>query len=112
MPYADPIAQRKAKAESARRQRRKKPAKRTVTVEPSEPSALLLPEGSTLRTYSDGLAVLERAMHLVDGDLTGHGLAKARTAAFIVSTLWRGLDTADVDARLTALELRYGSIPT
>jgi len=103
MPYADPEAQRKAKAESARRCRRRK--KKNRGTQKAEPT-LLLPPGARLRTYSDGLAVLERALRLVDDDETGHDLAKARTASMIVGTLLRNLDAADIERRIENLERR------
>ena len=110
MPYSDPEAQRKAKAESARRCRRRKKKHGTTgrrRTEGAEPADLLLPPGAQLRSHGDGLAVLERALRLVDGDETGHGLAKARTASLIVGTLLRNLDAADIEQRIETLERRH-----
>ena len=102
MPYKNPERQRKAKAESARRCRRRKKIRGTDKVR-----ELLLPPGARLQSHGDGLLVLERALKLVDNDTTDHDLARAKVASLIVGTLLRNLDAAQIEARIEALERRH-----
>jgi hypothetical protein len=95
MAYKDPNQQRAYKREWARMRR---------AGERGTPGGTQLPLEFRLRTAQDILALLEEQVKAVRGDSEAGTLEKARTIGYLAGIALKAVETADLAARLEALE--------
>lgn len=102
MPYRDPERQRRAKAESARRSRRRRS---TLGVVPTESvTGPLLPVPVRLKAVSDALNVLEGQVSIVKSAQGVNVLDRARCIGYLIGIALRAISADTIESRLAAIE--------
>lgn len=101
MPYKDLEAQRTAKREWARAHRDTSPSGRT---RPGTQRRTLLPDEFRIRRCEHVVALLEDQVFAVLNDEQARTLERARTVAFLASTILRAIEARDLVGRVDAVE--------
>lgn len=95
MPYKDPEKQKEYKREWARMNR---------AGERGTPCGTPLPLPFRLKTVRDVLTLLEEQINAVREDKEAGTLEKARTIGYLAGIALKAVETADLEARVAALE--------
>lgn len=95
MPYKDPERQKSYKREWMRMKR---------AGESGTPCGTPLPLPFRLKTAQDVLNLLEGLVNAVREDREAKTLEKARTIAYLAQIMLRAIETANLEARIEALE--------
>ena len=95
VPYRDPERRRQYQRDRARLRR----AGRT-----DSPPKLTLPDAVRIKTARDILELLEEQINLLRADLGLGTIERARTLGALAGVALRAVETADLEARLAALE--------
>lgn len=105
MPYRDKAKQRAAQAESARRKRRlQKSAAEGSPFAGFDGEPLL-----SLRSISDTLSALERAIGLVLADPAADSISRARVILQAAATAARAIESGEIEKRIAELEHRLAA---
>jgi len=95
VPYKDPERQKAYKREWARMRR---------AGDCGTPCGTLLPLSFRLKTAQDILALIEEQVNAVRGDREAGTLEKARCIGYLAGIALKAVETADLEARIEALE--------